>query len=326
MVLLGEYGYISDFSIEPEVARENIRNMKKYGIIEFQFYDWFSSYTHPPDLFWSRWINAYNPSYIIRMDTLKAYIEEIHKIGGRAWAYIQSVAVDYDHDPCAGIEKCKYTPTRLNSNNTNLGFNYIIGKHSYRTYNPSQEWATRMVNVWGKTVKELGFDGIHWDSLGIISLDNQTLGFLDFLERSSQLLTPLGLLQTFNFVDLHWLTDYPIVKCCRETYLYYERFLKTVDFLYAEVWNSTQHSQYASLVRSRQRGVVAFYPSIDFSGRKDISDIYIQERNIMSRTTYSRENNLSYLIIGNGNRRLINEYFLNDTPVSETITKFLNRL
>lgn len=318
MVLLGEYGYLSDFSISPEEIVNRINIMFSRGIREFQFYDWFSSYTLPPYLAEDSWRNAYNPAYIIRKDTMMAAIIRIRELGGRSWAYIQSIAVDYEHDPCNGVSNCPYRLTQIRSND-NIGFNYILNKYSFKVYDPDSNWASRMVKVWAPAVKQLGFSGIHWDTLGKISVNDHTEGFAQFLETASAMLSSYNLLQTFNFVSMSWLTTGEYVKCNKVVYPYLSRFENSTEFLYAEVWNGTEYSNFIGLVRGKQRAVVAFYPTVKNDGSKT-DDMTLQEVNMVNRASYSRANNLAYLAVGNGFRRLINEYFMIDVDITPNVS------
>lgn len=318
MVLLGEYGYLSDFSVSPDEIVRRVNVMFSRGVREFQFYDWFSSYTSPPDLAKGSWKNAFNPDYTIRLDTIQAATVRIRELGGRSWAYIQSIAVDYLDDPCYGLASCPYKQTQIRSNN-NIGFNYILNKYSFKVYDPDSSRAARMVKVWAPPVKELGFTGIHWDTLGKISVNDHTEGFAQFLETAAMMLSSYNLKQTFNFVSMSWLTTGEYVKCNTVVYPYLSRFEKSTEFLYAEVWNGTEYSNFIVFVRGRPRAVVSFYPSIKNDGSKT-DDMTLQEVNMVNRASYSRSNNLAYLAVGNGSRRLINEYFMIDAEITSSVS------
>src|SRR5262249_49802335 len=88
------YGFLTDFRpMSSAAARDRVRIlMHEYGIREFQFYDWFKSYSVPTDgdLWLDPWLHIRETS----ADTIRHYIDEIHYQGGRAWAYVQAIAAD----------------------------------------------------------------------------------------------------------------------------------------------------------------------------------------------------------------------------------------
>src|SRR5205823_3896599 len=124
---------------------------------------------------------------------------------------------------------------------------------SHPTYFANAAWADHQVAVWGASIAALGFDGIHWDTLGHVAGDYsaEAAGFHAFLREAAPQLAKLRLMQTMNFVDLSW---------------WDESLRHVIAFPYAEVWSgSSQQSLYAAMSTTAMQarwGVMAFYPSV----------------------------------------------------------------
>ena len=147
------------------------------------------------------------------------YIEEIHRQGGRTWAYVQSIGSDYPSINEPGIYKL------VDSNNS-----HVVHGNKLYCYFFNEHLAKYQLKIWMPAVKKLKFDGIHWDSLGSRANNYQaeTAGLKEFLKTSYDVLKEEGLLQTFNFVDNAWL---------KEDVNYFKKY---VTFLYTEVWNENE--------------------------------------------------------------------------------------
>src|SRR5687768_18429685 len=102
-MLLGPYGFLTDFSCQPEaLARRRVALMHEVmGIREFQFYDWFADYSTP--VRGRRWKDPFFRRREICRDTIEVYLDEIHRRGGRAWAYVQSVGSERKDLPHARL-------------------------------------------------------------------------------------------------------------------------------------------------------------------------------------------------------------------------------
>jgi hypothetical protein len=172
---------------------------------------------------------------------------------------------------------------------------------TYPLYFANAGWAEHQVGVWGAPVASLGFDGIHWDTLGPIAADygSEAAGFQAFLQTAAPLLSNLGLLETLNFVNVSWWDD---------------SLLGVVAFPYAEVWSmSIEQQLYATMsapAMQAQWGVMAFYPSVDMPAG------WTQSQVMLARWNEAPQHNLRYLVIGDGSERLVSEYFPADVPLT----------
>ncbi|CAK0831637.1 unnamed protein product, partial [Prorocentrum cordatum] len=67
-----------------------VRQMRDdFGIMEFQFYDAFEGYSRPPDPSLDTWQCASRGATVSR-GVLRAYTEEIRRLGGRSWLAVQA--------------------------------------------------------------------------------------------------------------------------------------------------------------------------------------------------------------------------------------------
>lgn len=292
--LLGNYGVLSDFGCRPDTeSRAVVRTMAdSFGVREFQFYDWFADYSTPTS--GTTWVDPFKRKREICLSTIVTFIDEIHRRGGRAWAYVQAVGAE--EDDLADDRKGIY---RL------IDSKGAWHRHEGRfpTYFLNEAWARRMAAIWAGPVSRIGFDGIHWDSLGPVAGDYgaESAGTGEFLRTARAALVEFGLRQTFNFVDLAW-WDADLVTG------------GIVEFPYAEVWSRTKATRYYEIMDGREagdgRGVIAFYPKIDAPPGKNEAHVFL------SRWTESRRHRLSYLLICNGARRVTGPYYPNTTPLS----------
>jgi len=103
--LRGGYGFLTDYGPYSAVqARGRVATLAQtHGIKEFQFYDWFATYSKPTN--GSSWLDPFKHERQIYLKTILTYIDEIHRHGGRAWAYVQAVGAEEENlaDPSAGI-------------------------------------------------------------------------------------------------------------------------------------------------------------------------------------------------------------------------------
>ena len=298
--LSGEYGFISSAALGPQpeaVIRARVVTMARdYGIREFMVYDWFADYSTP--VRGTEWKDAYFRRHPITLETLRITLDEIHKQGGRAWAYVQAVAaeeVDLE-SPTNGIAKLR----------TEKGewYWHPKGDHPrFPTYFPNAAWARFMVERWAPAVKELGFDGIHWDTLGHIAgdKDQEAAGIHDFLVTAHDLLARRGLRQTMNFVDMNGWDRGIVLACC--------------EFPYVEVWSHETERRYYQemdkLGKRGVRGVFAMYPTTLQSS--DVSETAI----LTARRGEAIKHNLAYVLVGDGERRMRTEYWPETVPLNE---------
>jgi hypothetical protein len=172
---------------------------------------------------------------------------------------------------------------------------------SHPTYFANAAWASHQVGVWAPTVAQLGFDGIHWDTLGPIAGDYaaETAGFQAFLRAAAPLLANLGLAETMNFVNVSWWDD---------------SLLDVVAFPYAEVWSpAIEQSLYGAMASPAMQdrwGVMAFYPS------ESVPAGWSQSQVMLARWNVAPTHHARYLVAGDGARRLVDEYFPDCVPLT----------
>ena len=297
--LRGEYGFLSSSALgRPEGdLRGRVRVMaQEYGIREFMVYDWFADYSTP--VRGKAWKDAFFHSHDIRLDTLRAAIDEVHRQGGRAWAYVQAVAAEEDNLDTPGSDIWKLRDSR------NEAYRHPPGDRArFPTYFPNAAWAVFMVDRWAPDIKALGFDGIHWDTLGPIAGDRgaEVAGWQAFLTTAHERLKPYGLLQTMNFVELHGWDRALVTAYC--------------EFPYAEVWfNETERRYYNEMDHTDMaglRGVLAMYPSVQKPAGWSEADV------IIARREEARRHRLVYVVVGDGERRMRHEYWPDTVPLSE---------
>ena len=298
-VLRGGYGFLTDYGSYPEAQTRGrvARLVQTFGIKEFQFYDWFASYSKPTN--GSSWLDPFKHERHTYLETILTYIDEIHRHGGRAWAYVQAVGAEEDDlaDPSAGIyplldragKRYRHPPE--------------APRPIFWTYFLNTEWADRMIGIWGRRAQELGFDGIHWDTLGRKAGDygSEVAGTHAFLRRAKLTLHDLGLSQTLNFVDLAW-WDPDLVAS------------GLVAFPYAEVWSMTSEKSYYAAINdpalAGMWGVMVFYPTVDKPEGWTDSEV------MLARCAEAPKHRLIYLILGDDERRLVGAYFPDATPLS----------
>ena len=297
--LRGGYGFLTDYRSYSEAqARGRVATLvQTFGIKEFQFYDWFATYsksTNGPS-----WPDPFKHERQIYRETILTYIDEIHRHGGRAWAYVQAAGADEVDlaDPSAGIYPL------LDRDGNRYGHPPEAPTPVFWTYFLNDAWADRMTDIWGPAVKDLGFDGIHWDTLGRKAGDYgaEVNGTHAFLRRAKGNLAALGLSQTINFVELAW-WDPDLVAS------------GLVAFPYAEVWSMiSEKSYYAAMndpALAGRWGVMAFYPTADKPEGQTDSEV------MLARWAEAPKHRLVYLILGDNESRLIGPYFPDATPLS----------
>jgi hypothetical protein len=322
---LRNYGYLTLFNISEAAARETVRTLHRdFGIVDFQFYDAFYTYSQPVHPTRDSWISKPSGCFtkqprVVHAATIKAYTDEIRKLPGglgRSWMYVQAVAAD---EPMSHhITFLPYT----HRDGTQVSWNGLDGNHCLYTYLLSSKWAAHMVDLWAPAAVSLGFDGIHWDQLGRVSDDASqnammARGIRDFLQGARQRLnSKFGLAQTFNFVDgFGW----------HESLYSGERGSGTVEFPYWECWSDATEWIFWSLFnfsqqasdRSHDRGhaVFARYPGPGCCGNPDSSPL---DDLMWERWMRAASGCTSYLVLGDGDRHLVNEYF----PSGEALTDF----
>jgi hypothetical protein len=295
--LTGRYGFITSSVLGPQPeaeVRSRIATMaQRYGIREFQFYDWFADYSNA--VMGDQWVDAYFRKAPISRRTIEIAIDEIHRQSGRAWAYVQGVGSEEQH-----LEKINGTIQKMIRPNGQWHWHPGgIPNPRFPTYLPNAAWATHMTSRWVPPIKQLGFDGIHWDTLGKLYRDPaaETAGTHEFLRIARDLLQQYGLRQTLNFVDLAW---------------WDREFVRTyVEFPYVETWSArTANALYAEMDQMRKPGVFAMYPTTD------IPSGWTQTLVIRARHDMAIKHSMVYLVIGDGGRRMKTQYWPDTMPLS----------
>lgn len=291
--LLGEYGFLSSAVLGPQpepAIRARIATMARdFGIREFQFYDWFADYSTP--VAGDQWRDPYFRRAEISRRTIQTSIDEVHRQGGRAWAYVQSVGAEERdlEDPKRDLWKLRDAKGEWHWHPPGTD------KPRFPTYFANAAWAGHMVGRWAAPIKDLGFDGIHWDTLGRVAGDyeKESAGMHEFLRTAHGLLRTTGLRQTLNFVEMSW-WDREVVR-------------KFLEFPYAEVWSPAPASKYYAEMDQPDMtgtgGVIAFYPSVAVPPGSTELDV------IRTRRRESRKHRLAYLVVGDGARRMKREYW-----------------
>lgn len=341
---LRQYGFITNFDISPADARSSVRQMYvDFGIVDFQFYDAFFEYSQPmpKDVNESGWVSKPSrcftafPRYV-QKETVIAYADEINKLPGkkgRSWLYVQAVAAD---EPASELSS-NFTPYLYKSGDH---IAWTFDKKCLYAYRLSPAWADRMVEMWAPVARELGFDGIHWDQLGRVSDDpdqnaEMAASIPTFLKRTGRRLRDeWGLDQTFNFVDgFGWHPS-----------LYYgDDGLNVVAFPYWECWNDASEWIFWSMfnfsaqpendghhpgrsLRSPSPGAQAVfvrYPDPACCGNDAASTV---EANILARWSRATSSCNTYLLVGDGQRHLLNGYFPDNAALNEAVHASLAKL
>lgn len=289
----GGYGFLSEFQAMPEhEARQKIADMFALGIKEFQFYDWFADYSTP-------FLGACWPDPFFRVrencrKTIEIYIDEIKRRNGRSWAYVQAVGSQETNlaEAIPGVFKL-----------IDKDGQWHWHEKKFPTYFANAAWANYMVETWAPAIAELGFTGVHWDTLGARAQNYgaEKEGFAAFLRTAKTKLAHHGLKQTANFVSLAWWDDVLISQ--------------VLEFPYSEVWSRDEELAYFKQMGgdafANLWGVIVFYPP------KKVPPGSSHSATILSRFHEARQNHLHYAVIANGKRRLVSEYVSVTEPLPE---------
>lgn len=305
--LEGGYGFLSSASFGPQPETEIRARVavmaRKFGIRDFQFYDWFADYSTP--VRGAHWTDPYFRRSTISRQTIAIAIDEVHRQGARAWAYIQSVGAEE-----IDLENSDRGIFKLRNAKGEWHWHPPGSPHPrFPTYFANAAWAEHMVTRWAGPVKELGFDGIHWDTLGRIAGNyaEETKGIHAFVQAAHPLLASHGLRQTLNFVDLAW-WDRALVR----SYL---------EFPYAETWSDATARRYFAEMDKRDmagiRGAFAMYATVAVPANWTTTEV------IRARHSEAAKHHLAYLVVGDGPRRMKSEYWPDTVPLTEEEIAFL---
>jgi len=301
--LRGEYGFLTVYDgITEQEARTRIQQMVKlFNVKEFQFYDAFRGYSNPPDAGDDFWHNkAFGRP--VRSSILRAYVDEIRAQGGRSWLYVQAAAT---------------TPgdTYLQQGFALAGQHVVDNRPLLDAVAPNGPWAEKIAPRWGDFAVELGFSGIHWDTLGKFSAVMETQTDLPgFLRAAKGIVASRGLEQSANFVDgFGWdpsLVDdnYPGGR--------------VILFPYWETWTMpVQEDFFFNQVAPNGGGVFVCYPgkSVDHTGEwQNQGSVGIWPFDLLiMRWNQARSTGNAYLAIGDGIRHIDTQYFPANSPMSD---------
>lgn len=273
---LGEYGFLTEFDVEPFEARERVRQMARhFGVREFQFYDTMSSYSGPPAKAEEEWRTPCGGK-LVRRSVLEAYADEVSAVGGRSWLYVQAMGTDPgDADAQSGFQT--------------EGTHYCGDDPLLDKILPSAGWAKRVAERWAAFASSMGFGGLHWDTLG------EGGDLPGFLRAAGPLLRDQGLAQSCNFVGgKSW--DDSLASD------------EVVAFPYWEVWSVPDtFNKFIESSAHWNGGVLACYPgrSADHSGEMNnkMFDGVEPLDLLIGRWVLARNHSMAYLAIGDGLRR-----------------------
>jgi hypothetical protein len=335
--------------------------MDDLNVRDFQFYDWFDNYSGKYQTFtnkvppgkaaardWWRltsWTDPWFSSRIVRRDTLMAAIQRVRRRGGRAWAYVQAAGSEYWNlagqpdqdvscgdrlDPDVGDNRPYSVDTigQLCKLSGEGGWYIKKGPNrSFPTYFLNAALATYQVDAWLTPLTDLGFNGVHWDTLGPEALDKgaEAYGVSAFLVQAGSLLAAHGLPQTMNQLDANWWDESLFAR-------------GVLAFPYAEVWYPEAESLFYA--RAPRGGVIANYPGSSRNGCCCVAPgdcgactsqrqyahcpyNWTQEDILEARWQMAWNHNLRYLLVGNGLERLIGEYFPETTGLSKSSIRLI---
>lgn len=181
----GEYGFLSKLGgITEDEARARVRRLATdFHIREFEIYNAFEGYSRPPAAYENEWRCACLNTPVQR-NILRAYADEITRIGGRSWMVVQAMGTDPDD-------------VQLQASTKKTGQHSVNGEPLLDVVLPSAGWAKRIVPQWAEFASSLGFSGVHWATFG----GNGTAGLPEFLRTAAPMLQQRSLAQTCNFID-----------------------------------------------------------------------------------------------------------------------------
>jgi len=294
--LRGEYGFLTQFSgISEEEARNKVRMMQSnFGIMEFQFYNAFAGYSHPPSKHSKSWHTSLFEKKVER-NILQAYIKEIEFWGGRAWLTVQAMGTDVGD---------KHSQKHFQVHGQYLAED----KPLVDVIAPTKEWGEYWAPRWIKFAKEVGFSGIHWNTLGDFKGKvGEHSDVPGFLKATLPLVKAEGLGQTFNFVDgFQW--DKSVVDD------------GLVAFTFWPAWSRPAKEE--TFIKNVPPGsVFLLFPGKDEEHegewwQEDAKGKHPFEL-IVNRWSTARCHGNTYLAVGDGNRHIVTDYYPDAKEMTE---------
>jgi len=303
--LSGEYGFLTVFDKISELeARRRVQHMVSlFNIREFQFYDAVRGYSQPPAKHLKSWHNkAFNNP--VQRNIIEAYTDEIRKQGGRSWLYLQAAATD----PGDQVMQQGFALA---------GQHVVDNRPLLDAIAPNAQWALKIAPQWSDFAADLGFSGIHWDTLGKFSAVMQTQTDMPgFLRTTKAAVVARGLEQTANFVDgFGW--DPSLIDDSQVGG-------RTISFPYWETWTlPSQEDFFYDQVApaSGGGGVFVCYPGktqqhVGEWQNQAAVGIWPFDLMIM-RWQKARKTGNAYLAVGDGIRHIETQYFPANAPISK---------
>lgn len=276
-----------------------------FHIREFQFYDAFQGYSNPPAQDLEEWTcQAFGRHTKRRI--LRAYIEEISRSGGRSWLYLQAAATDPGD-------------TQLQQGFQLTGQHVVDGRPLLDAVAPNIEWAEKIAPRWADWAAEMGFSGIHWDTLGKFSPTMaQYTDLPGFLRAAKPIVMSRGLEQTANFVDgFGWDPALIDPKAMPDG--------RTISFPYWETWSLPDQEDFFFIEVApppQGGGVFVCYPGKSPSHEGEFQNTAfagIWPLDLMiSRWIKARRSGNAYLAVGDGIHHLETQYFPANAPIDDT--------
>jgi hypothetical protein len=199
------YGTLTKFDgVDENTARERVRSMKNFGILEFQFYNAGAEYSGPPEgyTFRQEWTQPILQTRV-QKHLLQAYVEEIAQVpAGRSWLYVNAMAWDPDR-PLEddfikhGVHEVMSVSVPESGQPEPVTLLDVI--------QPNAAVAHYIAPRWGRFARHLGFDGIIWSMMKLPEAPACPGDWIGFLRVAREELAQFGLLQNSEFVDeCHW--------------------------------------------------------------------------------------------------------------------------
>lgn len=309
---LNDYGFVSQFSIDAEKAKDRIKFLYyDSGIQDFQFYDCMERYESPIDPNKSEWKDPLGRR--IFRETIQAYLDQIMKLEAKSWFYIPIYSLSPNSEKYGDDQL--FTKIEKTSGEKIFVAEWLFGGLLSLIDPGSLRWKFHFTDAL-KEVLKMGFYGIHFDQYGSFerepnrNLDEAAVtpyayrynyrcepytdpenfkyihkpsSIADFLSYFRQECPQAGI--TFNAVDGYGLGE--TRKYC--------------DFPYLEVWSEENLQEYSQYLQNSEKFVITMYTGL----RNDSFDWerFHQRRKIVNA------HGGSFLYKGDSNAYLINGYF-----------------
>jgi hypothetical protein len=192
----------------------------------------------------------------------------------------------------------------------------------FPTYAANGALAVYQVNSWIGILEEFGFDGVHWDTLGVKAAEYAVESYMltEFVTVAGRLLKKHNMLQTLNQVDTHWWNPSLFTN-------------GILAFPYSEIWFPFWHDKFREKVGGFEGAVIAAYPGTEMNGCPCITSDdcslaaqrgvhescpgnMTQEMLLDARWKDACDHGHRYVIVGNGLRRLVTEFFPWTVPLA----------